>query len=332
VPVGTAFSGLTVERLARAVEGTPRSEEASLLVPLQTLGTKPPLFFVHPAGGVAFPFFELARQLGSDQPFYGLQARGLDGQSPPDERVEDMARRYIAALRTLQPRGPYFLGGFSFGCLVAYEMAQQLTAAQEQVSLLALVDEPAPLAGHRPSPRMMARFLTTGMVRSLWPHLHDYLYLVNAAHKRQGERLSQRLRVAPRRLETFLARSALANFVPEDSRELALRQGAVLPMFQLFLRHVRETFAYEPRAYAHRLTLFATDEVRNGRGLRSPMMGWDKLAAGGVEVHPVPGDHFSLLKPPHVQVFARKLSECLAKAQAFPQAQRHHPLSESPHA
>ncbi|WP_225413422.1 type I polyketide synthase [Stigmatella hybrida] len=332
VPVGTAFSGLTVERLAHSVEGTPRAEESSLLVPLQTRGTKPPLFFVHPAGGVAFPFFELARQLGADQPFYGLQALGLDGQSAPDERVEDMARRYIAAIRSVQPRGPYFLGGFSFGCLVAYEMAQQFTEAGEQIGLLAIVDEPAPLAGHRPTPWMMTRFLTAGVARSLWPHLHDYLYLANATRKREEPRLPNRLRVSPRMLETFLARSALANFVPEDSRVLALRQGALLPMVQLFLLHVREAFAYEPRAYAHRVTLFSTDEVRNGRGLRNPMMGWDKLAAGGVESHPVPGDHFSLLKPPHVQVFARKLSECLAKAQLSPQAQRPSPLIESPHA
>ncbi|EAU69663.1 TubF protein [Stigmatella aurantiaca DW4/3-1] len=332
LPTGAAFSGLTVERLARAVEGTTPSEESSLLVPIQTAGTKPPLFFVHPAAGVAFPYFELARQLGPDQPFYGLQAMGLDGESPPDERIEDMARHYIEAMRSIQPRGPYFIGGFSFGCLVAYEIAQQLTAAGEPIGLLAMVDEPAPLTGHRPKPLEMARFLTTGVARSIWPHLHDYLYLVNASRKRQGKGLPKNFKVPPRMLETFLARSALANFVPPDSRVLALRQAAILPMFQLFLIHVRETFAYEPKAYPHRVTLFSTDEVRGSRGRKDPLMGWDKLAAGGVDVHEVPGNHLSLLKTPHVQVFARKLAECLAQTQSFPQAKRHHPIARESHA
>ncbi|MDC0711872.1 beta-ketoacyl synthase N-terminal-like domain-containing protein [Stigmatella sp. ncwal1] len=332
MPTGAAFSGLTVERLARAVEGTARPEESSLLVPLQTAGTKPPLFFVHPAAGVAFPYFELARQLGPDQPFYGLQAMGLDGESPPDECIEDMARHYIEAMRSIQPRGPYFIGGFSFGCLVAYEIAQQLTAADEQIGLLVMVDEPAPLKGHRPTPLEMTRFLTTGVARSIWPHLHDYFYLVNAARKRQGKGLPRNFKIPPRMLETFLARSALANFVPPDSRVLALRQAAILPMFQLFLIHVRETFAYEPKAYPHRVTLFSTDEVRSTRGRKDPLMGWDKLAAGGVDVHEVPGNHLSLLKAPHVQIFARKLSACLAQTQSSPQAKRPHPIARESHA
>jgi len=314
VPAGAAFRGLSVEQLARALEGTPEPQGPSPLVPIQTSGSKPPLFFVHPAAGVVFPYFELARQLGPDQPFYGLQALGLDGQSPPDEHIEDMARHYLEAIRSVQTQGPYFIGGHSFGCLVAFELAQQLTAAGQEVGLLALVDEPAPLPGYRPSPVEMTRFLTTGALRSLWPHLHDYFYLMNAVQQRREAPAHKGLERPWKMMETFLARSALANFVPRDSRMLALHQPAMLPMFQLFLIHVKETFAYEPRAYPHKVTLFSTDEVRNNRGRRESTMGWGKLAAGGVEVHEITGNHLSLLKPPHVQAFASKLAHCLARA------------------
>jgi thioesterase domain-containing protein len=318
VPTGAAFRGLTIAQMARALARMPEPETASPLVPLQPSGSKPPLFFVHPAAGVVFPYFELARQLGPDQPFYGLQALGLDGESEPDLRVEDMARRYAEAMRSVQPRGPYFIGGHSFGCLVAFEMAQQLTAAGEEIGLLALIDEPAPLSEHRPSSREVTAFFLRGVLRNIWPHLHDYLYLVSSARERQepppGE-LDRLVRWGLNRqfLESFLARSAMANFLPPDSRLLALRQPAILPMFRLFLIHAWQTYAYKPRAYPHRVTLFSTQEVRNGRGGREASMGWRTLAAGGVESHEIPGGHLSLLKPPHVQVLATKLADCLTR-------------------
>jgi thioesterase domain-containing protein len=198
-------------------------------------------------------------------------------------------------------------------------MAQQLAAEGEEMGLVALVDEPAPLSGYRPSPLEMARFLSTGIARSIWPYLHDYFYLVNAAQRRD---VPARKGLEPplKMLESFLARSALANFVPRDSRVLALRQPAMVPMFQLFRIHLRETLAYVPRAYPHGLTLFTTDEVRDSRGRQEPAMGWDKLAAGGVEIHEVPGRHLSLLKPPNVKVFASLLADCLARARASQRA------------
>ncbi|WP_224365090.1 type I polyketide synthase [Hyalangium versicolor] len=310
VPPGLAFRGATVERMAQALQGVPEPETASPLVALQPHGTRPPLYFVHPAAGVVFPYVELTRRLGTDQPFYGLQAHGLDGESPPDERVEDMARRYVEAIRRFQPRGPYYLGGHSFGCLVAYEMAQQFTAAGQEVRLLALIDEPAPLSGHRPTPAQMAYFFASGVSRSIWPHLADYLYLVRGSSERASTAagLLGRLLRERRMLETFLARSALANFVPDEALMMALRQPAMLSMFRLFLIHARETFTYEPRAYPHRVTLFSSDEVRKRRGGRERTMGWGKLAAGGVDVHEVPGDHLSLLKPPYVQELAARLA------------------------
>ena len=112
----------------------------SSLVPIQPLGSKRPLFFVHGAGGTVIIYRDLVRHLGTDQPVYGLQAQGLDGKQSCLTSVEDMASHYLEAIRTIQPEGPYLLGGLSFGGTVAFEMARQLQAKGEEVALLALLD------------------------------------------------------------------------------------------------------------------------------------------------------------------------------------------------
>src|SRR5262249_20922863 len=103
-----------------------------------------PFFCIHPAGGTVFCYKELSNLLGPEQPFYGLQARGLNGEQAPATRVEDMAADYIDALRTVQPAGPYALGGWSIGGVVAFEMARQLEAQGQRVDRLALLDSDFP--------------------------------------------------------------------------------------------------------------------------------------------------------------------------------------------
>jgi thioesterase domain-containing protein/SAM-dependent methyltransferase len=322
VPQHVAFRGATIERMARAIEGEPDEGPSHVLIPLQSGGSRPPLFFVHPAAGVVFPYVELARLLGPEQPFYGLQAAGLDGRGAPDKHIEDMAARYVAAIRTIDPEGPYYLGGFSFGCFIAFEMAQQLRRAGKEVALLALIDEPAPISGHRPSPFVMAKLLTAGMIRSSWPYFHDYLYLLYNSRERTqaGQALNGgapaalrsllRLRPDLKQLESFLARSTMANYIPRDSRLLALQQPAMIPMFRMFMLHVSETLRYRPKAYAGRVTLFKCTPL-GGLNAKDPTCGWGLLAAGGVDVHEMPGEHLTMLRHPHVRVFAERLRDVL---------------------
>src|SRR5690606_37216807 len=104
------------------------------LVPIRTGGTRTPLFLAHAVGGNVLNYQHLAKKLPADQPVYGLQAIGLDGHTPPLQRVEDMARRYVAEIRQVQPQGPYRLAGGSMGGIIAFEMAQQLVAAGQQVA------------------------------------------------------------------------------------------------------------------------------------------------------------------------------------------------------
>ena len=137
------FEYPTIEQLAAFLRQNVAFEPRGTLVPIQVRGERPALFCVHPAGGLANAYVQLARELGSDQPLYAFQSRGFDQGEPIFSRIQEMAAEYILDLRKVKPKGPYLLAGWSTGGLIAYEIAQQLFAAAERVELLALLDAAA---------------------------------------------------------------------------------------------------------------------------------------------------------------------------------------------
>ncbi len=144
LPLATFFEAATIERQADLLRQQKADKVWPSLVPIRAAGNKPPLFCVHAVGGNVLTFRDLALCLPPDQPVYGLQSQGLDGSAPIQTRIEEMAGRYVAEIREVQPHGPYAIGGLSFGATVAYEMARQLENHGEKVSLLAIFDSGAP--------------------------------------------------------------------------------------------------------------------------------------------------------------------------------------------
>jgi amino acid adenylation domain-containing protein len=140
VPLAMLFEAPTIEQLASTLRQDGWSHHWSSLVPIQPAGSHSPFFCIHGVGGNVVGFHELAQHMKPDYPFYGLQSQGLDGKHPCHTRIEDMAAHYLDEICTVQAQGPYQLGGFSLGGLVAYEMACQLAARGEQVGLLVLFD------------------------------------------------------------------------------------------------------------------------------------------------------------------------------------------------
>jgi thioesterase domain-containing protein/non-ribosomal peptide synthetase component F len=140
LPLSVLFEAQTIAQLAKVLQTDSASSDWSPLVAIQPNGSRPPFFCIHGGGGNVLIYRDLSRHVGSDQPFYGLQAQGLDGERPPLTTIEAMASLYANEIRRVQPHGPYHLGGYCTGGTVAYEMAQQLRAQGEEVALLALFD------------------------------------------------------------------------------------------------------------------------------------------------------------------------------------------------
>ena len=144
LPLRTLFDHPTIKGLAAAVESSSTQNRDRHLIALQPAGTKPKLFCIHPAGGHVFCYLPLVRELGADQPVYGLQASGLEEGETLATSIEEAAADYLAAIRTVQPEGPYQLLGMSSGGLIAYQMARQIKELGGAVSFLGLLDTTVP--------------------------------------------------------------------------------------------------------------------------------------------------------------------------------------------
>jgi len=176
--LSTLFQAPTVELLAKILSQETKSNWSSL-VPIQTSGSKVPFFCIHGQQGNVLNFRELASHLGSDRPFYGLQSKGLDCKELPYFRIEDMAAHYIKEMQTLQPEGPYFLGGNSMGGIVAWEMSQQLRQQGQEVALITMFDTFGPEC----FPRLAFRWqhywsylLKLGISKSMLTDLSDVIH------------------------------------------------------------------------------------------------------------------------------------------------------------
>jgi thioesterase domain-containing protein len=247
------------------------------LQPEGAKGVRRPLFLVHPLAGLVFPYYELALRLGAEQPVYGLQSIGIAGEASPLIQIESMAERYLAAIRQVQPQGPYQLAGWSFGGKLALEMAQQLQKTGESVALLAIIDT-------RLYPTRIAtiwhgsRVFFTSMLPQLWPYISDYLDSQSAT-PRPGQGETKRPKFKALEFKRLL---------------------------QVFQANVRADSRYRPQKYSGRVTLFTT-ATRD----QDSTWGWGDIAANGVELHQIPGHHMNVLRPPQVQILAEKLSACL---------------------
>lgn len=317
LPVSTLFLNPTLKGLANRLFSELDTLPCSPLVPIQTKGTNPPFFCIHPILGVVFPYYELASHLGKNQPFYALQPQGIDGKFPPLSRIEDMADYYIKAMRTIQPEGPYFLGGWSFGGLVAFEMAQQLKKAGHAVGLLAVLDTLAPVSTNQPSLWQGSKFLFTTAASSIWPFLRDYVYLMTQGKHREKEGVNSRGDRHPQRgyplfnfLHRYLAKTTLAQSLHSTDDRRILREVALRPLFPIFQGNSQAVLHYQPSIYPSRITLITSSDRAIATG-QDPTLGWDQLTEEPIELIQIPGNHLTMLRKPQVQHLADRLRECL---------------------
>jgi len=300
LPLGAIFRAPTIETLATLIEAGGDDSRWTSLVPIQPLGSRPPIFCIHGGAGTILHLQPLARRLGPEQPFYGLQSSGLYGGSAPIQTVEEMARHYLSEMRQVHQGGPWLIAGYCFGTIVAFEIAQQLLAQGEDVQLLALFNGPSPAwiktwawFGNQPSQRKL---------------------------KPRPERITfqQRLRRATREPWRFF--TAFAWYAGEEIGKLrvkfALARSRPIPERLreefFFGLHARAERAYEPTPYARDLMVFY------GAGLyEDPELGWGGLAEGGIEALAVPGEHANnrdVMREPNVKFVAERIEQHLRRS------------------
>ncbi len=303
LPLATLFDAPTIAELAHALRREVSASHWSPLVAIQPLGSRPPFFCIHGAGGNVLIYRDLSRHLGPDQPFYGLQSLGLDGTSPPLTTIEEMAALYVAEIRRVSPHGPYYLGGYCMGGTVAFEVAQQLSAQGERVELLALFDTMD--WSKIPPVSIWARIYQWS--QRLTFHFANFLCLDLAG---MVKFFREKLEILGDRLPLWMG-MLLGRLDPQRLRRTMPESRALGRLWQL---NDRACVAYVPRPYPGRITDFRPR--KQYRRYNKPEAKWERLARGGQEIIVLPVYPAGMLVEPFVEHLARALRSSIDGAAA----------------
>jgi amino acid adenylation domain-containing protein len=297
LPFATLFKGATIEKLAEVIRAEGWTSHWSVLVPIQEHGSKPPLFLVHGLHGNVVNFYGFRQHIPTDQPLYGVQANGLDSGRAAFVNIPDMAAHYVAEIRALQPEGPYFLGGFSAGGLVAYEMARQLQQAGERVQFLALVDSYVEAAGGY---WMKALYSRRAMRMSLlalrvsWQSIWEEGLI--PVFRKKVRNMTVNLRIM-----AWLLMGKLVG-----SRDGNQPQARFLSPHEAFTQAIR---VYTPQPYSGSAVSFRSPSTNFEDQDASD--GWERYISGKVEHQEIYGGHDDIFLEPHVATLAAQLMDAL---------------------
>ncbi len=298
LPLATLLQAPTVGALAEVLRKDNWKPSWSSLVPLQPGGSKPPLFLIHSHGGNVLEYYPLASHLGKDQPVYALQARGLDGNIVKNETLEEIATSYLKEIRSLQPDGPYILGGFCFGGLVALEAAQQLQLAGQKVELVVMIQTT------RPGAEVFAP--NSNSAQRWWHRTTKRIDLEreNLSHRGAGY-LGERFR---RAWDVLRARTQIALDKKSTSGDGdKLRSSMAYNLEILGMEHDRAFDNYVPRPYHGDVLLFRASKQLPGM-LADSSLGWKSIIKGKLEIREVNGHQQNILVEPRVARLAEDLT------------------------
>jgi amino acid adenylation domain-containing protein len=294
LPLAMLFDGATIEIMASILRAEKVVSCDSPLVAIQPHGSKRPLYLVHPAGGNTLCYAALSRRLGPEQPLFAFEARSLDVQQPAHTSIEDMASQYLQALYSVDRNGPFFLGGWSMGGVVAYEMAQQLRAQGKEVALLALIDSGL----HKPnwqSDQEKEIIMLTTFVQHLGLSLDLFTITLDDFFRLESND----------RLAYILDTAKAANILPAD-----ISLSAAHKLLQAFKANVAAVHKYIPHPYDGSITLFKCSGRLNGSD-NDPTDCWGRMTKRGLDIRITAGDHFNILREPNVKALAAQLTDCI---------------------
>ncbi|AUS99560.1 non-ribosomal peptide synthetase [Nostoc sp. CENA543] len=292
--LSTLFENPTIEKLAKIVSQPASLGANSPLVAIQSAGEYRPFFCVHAAGGDVNNYLILSKKLGREQPFYALEQTPHQQEFNPLS-VEETAAYYLKEIRQVQPHGPYLLGGWCYGGIIAFEMAQQLQRQNETVDLLAVIDAILPKTIIQPDKDDDAK-----LVLRLAEAIKNWFNIEFAVSYNE-------LRDLPLD-EQFHFLFSKANLKISET-EMAQH----LQSYQLFKTHIQAMRNYIPEIYPQEITLFKASEIithdfeSHEFHTDDPLLGWGKYSSQPINMIEIPGNHFSIFNEPYIQELANHL-------------------------
>jgi aspartate racemase len=305
LPLAIFLQAPTIADLANKLRKEDWKPSWSSLVPIRPGGSKPPLFLMHSHGGNVLEYYPLAEHMEADQPVYALQAHGLDGHIIQERSFEEMVDAHLVELRSVQPEGPYFLGGYCLGGLLALEAAHQLTALGEEVALVVLIQTMNPTcARFRPDLTIFQRawYLAAKRID---------LELAYLGH-RGATHILERLR---RTKDIAVARTAIAlDHLTGNGHGPRKGTSMAHTLEMLAIEHDRARMRYVLRPYDGTVLLFRASKQISGL-LADSALGWNEVLTGRLDIREIPGHQETMLLEPNVVSLAKELTEELHAVQ-----------------
>lgn len=322
LPLSVLIQKGTIEDIANILRSSRDILPSSSLITIQPQGNKLPFFCVHPGGGNVSCYLNLASQLGLDRPFYGLQAKGLSSDYEGEKTlntIQDMAKYYIAEIKKIQPQRPYYLGGWCTGGIVAFEMARQFQQQGDEVALLVLMESYLPVPIQQIN-LAQKRALLEQILRTQIPRHEDldentlvtllFAWDLGSLFGREIPISFQELQqiIPDEQLNHVLEKAKALNILPT---EFNLKK--ITKLWKVFQANLQAMYSYIPQSYSGRTVIFQANEELRELTIY-PIINWNQVLIGDTDKYEIPGDHYSIMRNPNVEILATKLKECLNKA------------------
>jgi amino acid adenylation domain-containing protein len=305
LPLAIFLQAPTISDLADVLRKEDWKPSWSSLVPIRPGGSRPPLFLMHSHGGNVLEYYPLAEHMEADQPVYALQAHGLDGHIVQERSFEEMVEEHLVELRSLQPEGPYFLGGYCLGGLLALEAAHQLTALGEEVALVVLIQTMNPTyARFNPDLSVFQRawYLAAKRIDL------EFAYL----RHRGATHIVERFR---RTKDIAVARTAIAlDHLTGNGHGPRKGTSMAHTLEMLAIEHDRARMRYALRPYDGPVLLFRASRQISGL-MADSALGWREVLTGKLEIREIPGHQETMLLEPNVEYLAKGLTKELHAVQ-----------------
>jgi len=293
LPLSTLFEHSTIEQLAKLISNDGEFF-SDFLAPIKPKGTKPPLFMVHGAGLNILNFKHVISHFDDDQPVYGIQGIGPNGYDNWFETIEEMAACYIESIIKIYPKGPYALAGFSFGGVVAFEMARQLEQQGKKVSIIALLDTYIDSSYFSPSLSKKKRLRYYDRTYRRLDYFKEMLTSWKAFKLRTKTKKDYILKM-------YFGKK---DFISEEEA-LALEEFTIASKM---VDKIIDRYHLKPQNF--QVDLFRANDDP-GYKLDPIDLGWKKAALKGVNIYNIPGNHLSIVEPPNDKILARMIQDLL---------------------